>query len=73
MDLRLIHFTANFNPLAPHGARLQQLLHDQQEFAISILSPRTGRDGNERAQDPDRGQFQSSRPARGETAQQQIR
>ena len=56
-----------FNPLAPHGARRAAALAGNRGRSISIHSPRTGRDAamiNSLGGDTE---FQSTRPARGET------
>ena len=56
-----------FNPLAPRGARRLRAVDGLQAQAISIHSPRVGRDETFTSVETTTGKFQSTRPAWGET------
>ena len=60
---------ANFNPLAPCGARRCARRRRDSRAAISIHSPRVGRDGNTARSRIFTITFQSTRPVWGETRQ----
>ena len=58
---------ANFNPLAPRGARPGEGFGIFHSSLISIHSPLAGRDGRAAGRIPVPSAFQSTRPSRGET------
>jgi len=60
--------TPDFNPLSPHGERRVQDPYLNVYLYISIHSPRTGRDGRWQGNHSTNPLFQSTLPARGETA-----
>ena len=65
--LRLI----NFDPRAPYGARPQSIRQSTPCASISIHAPHTGRDDKAYSNGIVEGLFQSTRPIRGATQQQQ--
>ena len=62
----ILHY---FNPRAPRGARPRRQRHGRCARAISIHAPREGRDVSSTPMAISRSLFQSTRPARGATAQ----
>ena len=61
------HRKSHFNPLSPHGERPDLNIRKMHAEAISIHSPRMGRDKTRRRAQKEAAEFQSTLPAWGET------